>query len=149
MKKIFLYVFLVLILNTNAYSIVSESYLKPIFKNCLNDAKKNNDDNNESWKFCKCYTNAFNEKFDNQELINFMMKKDEVKTQFIQNEILPMCLGREIVETNTLKLKSLNACRKCNLQGANLSGADLKNADLSGATLCNTITPWGTDNSGC
>ena len=85
----------------------------------------------------------------------------------------------DIVETNTLKLKALNACERCNLQGANLGDADLrysnlrgadlsganlmkanlKNADLSGAslsnayldgaTLCNTITPWGTDNSGC
>ena len=113
-----------------------------------------------------------------------------------------------IVETNTLKLKSLNECGGCNLQGANLSGADLggaelwaanlrganlsganllgaflnadlreadlteanlKIADLSGAnlsganlrganlknailnraTLCNTITPWGTDDSRC
>ena len=68
------------------------------------------------------------------------------------------------VATNILKLKSLNACERCNLQeadlsganldradlsGANLSGADLKGADLSGATLCNTIMPWGTDNSGC
>ena len=65
----------------------------------------------------------------------------------------------DIVETNTLKLKTLNACESCNLQvanlhganlsGANLSEANLKNVDLSGATLCNTITPWGTDNSGC
>ena len=63
------------------------------------------------------------------------------------------------VETNTLKLKALNACEGCNLQGAdlseanlsgaNLSGAILKNVDLSEVTLCNTITPWGTDNSGC
>ena len=78
------------------------------------------------------------------------------------------------VATNILKLKSLNACERCNLQeadlsganldradlseanlsGANLSGADLReadlrDADLRGATLCNTIMPWGTDNSGC
>ena len=55
----------------------------------------------------------------------------------------------DIVETNTLKLKALNACERCNLQGANLSGENLTEANLSGATLCNTITPWGTDNSGC
>ena len=75
----------------------------------------------------------------------------------------------DIVETNTLKLKALNACERCNLQGAilsetNLNGANLSHVylneanlmfanlsdvDLSGATLCNTITPWGTDNSGC
>ena len=60
----------------------------------------------------------------------------------------------DIVETNTLKLKTLNACESCNLQvanlsGANLSEANLKNVDLSGTTLCNTITPWGTDYSGC
>ena len=63
------------------------------------------------------------------------------------------------VETNILKLKTLNACKGCNLQGANLkkanlSGtnlyvADLMKANLSGATLCNTITPWGIDNSRC
>ena len=58
------------------------------------------------------------------------------------------------VETNTLKLKSLNACEGCNLQGAKLNGQDLVGANLARAnlsetTLCNTITPWGTDNSGC
>ena len=75
----------------------------------------------------------------------------------------------DIVETNTLKLKALNACERCNLQGANLSDADLRyinlidadlsganlsgaslsNTHLDGATLCNTMTPWGKDNSGC
>ena len=83
------------------------------------------------------------------------------------------------VATNILKLKSLNACESCDLVGAdlkganlggadltdanltdahlreanltdaNLSGADLRGALLDKATLCNTITPWGTDNSGC
>ena len=58
------------------------------------------------------------------------------------------------VETNTLKLKALNACEGCNLQGAKLNGQDLVGANLARAnlsetTLCNTITPWGTDNSGC
>ncbi len=83
------------------------------------------------------------------------------------------------VATNTLKLKSLNVCERCNLQGAdlrkanlyeanlrganlkdanlhraNLSGADLReadlrDADLRGATLCNTIMPWGIENPGC
>ena len=112
------------------------------------------------------------------------------------------------VETNILKLESLNSCEDCNLSGAdlrdeylyganlqgadlsganlegtdlsfanlsgadlrranlfadlkeaNLSGADLSGADLSNAILdnakikdakfCNTITPWGVDNSGC
>ena len=85
----------------------------------------------------------------------------------------------DIVETNTLKLKALNACERCNLQGAilsraklqeadlsganlsranlseaflenaDLSGANLSDADLRGATLCNTMTPWSKDNSGC
>ena len=83
------------------------------------------------------------------------------------------------VDTNILKLKASESCEGCNLNGANLSwanlswanlsgadlsgadlsganlseadlsGANLKEANLSGATLCNTITPWGTDNSGC
>jgi uncharacterized protein YjbI with pentapeptide repeats len=63
------------------------------------------------------------------------------------------------VETNILKLKSLNACKGCSFigidfggadfWGADLSGADLKNANISGVTLCNTETPWGVDDSGC
>jgi uncharacterized protein YjbI with pentapeptide repeats len=36
----------------------------------------------------------------------------------------------DIVETNTLKLKTLNACESCNLQVADLSGADLSGANL-------------------
>ena len=65
----------------------------------------------------------------------------------------------ETVETNILKLKTLNACESCNLQGANLYRAILSSADLSGADirganfryaiLCNTVTPLGIDNSGC
>ncbi|MEO2043183.1 MAG: pentapeptide repeat-containing protein [Nitrospinaceae bacterium] len=48
---------------------------------------------------------------------------------------------------------------KANLVGVDFSGADLTRANLTGAnltgakidkaTLCNTITPWGRDNSGC
>ena len=48
------------------------------------------------------------------------------------------------VSTNILKLKSLNACERCNLQEA-----DLREANLSGAILCNTIMPWGIENPGC
>jgi len=36
-----------------------------------------------------------------------------------------------------------------NLAGANLTGANLTGAKIEKATLCNTITPWGKDNSGC
>ena len=53
------------------------------------------------------------------------------------------------VDTNILKLKVLNACVGCDLNGANLMGANLEGADLNRATLCNTETPWGIDDSGC
>lgn len=66
-------------------------------------------------------------------------------------------------ETDLLKLKSLNACKSCdlsdanlenaNLTGANFSGADLsgtdlttsklKNAKLDGVIYCHTMMPWG------
>ena len=63
------------------------------------------------------------------------------------------------VETNVLKLQSLNSCSYCNLSGANIGSADLRKADLSeaklsnadiwGAKFCKTITPWGIDDTGC
>ena len=78
-------------------------------------------------------------------------------------------------DTMVKRLKTLNACLGCdltgadlaevhleyvNLKGANLAGADLIKADLTGVNLkdaysitgakfCNTMTPWGLDNSGC
>ena len=78
-------------------------------------------------------------------------------------------------DTMVKRLKALNACLGCdltgadlaevhleyvNLKGANLAGADLIRADLTGVNLkdaysitgakfCNTMTPWGLDNSGC
>ena len=76
----------------------------------------------------------------------------------------------DIVETNILKLKSINACESCNLQGAdlreeflpeanlskanlsgaNLSKADLSKADLSEAKLCDTKkSSISIDDSGC
>ena len=55
----------------------------------------------------------------------------------------------ESAETNTLRLKSLNKCWGCNLVGADLSGAGLRGADFDQSTLCNTIMPWGIENSGC
>ena len=35
------------------------------------------------------------------------------------------------------------------LNGANLSGAKLSYTDLSVVKLCNTLMPWGIDDSGC
>ena len=78
-------------------------------------------------------------------------------------------------DTMVERLKTLNACLGCDLtgadlaevhleyvilKGANLAGTDLTRADLTGVNLkdaysitgakfCNTMTPWGLDNSGC
>ena len=73
-------------------------------------------------------------------------------------------------DTMVKRLKTLNACLGCdltgadlaevhleyvNLKGANLAGADLTGVNLkdaysiTGAKFCNTMTPWGIDNSGC
>ena len=73
-------------------------------------------------------------------------------------------------DTMVKRLKTLNACLGCdltgadlaevhleyvNLKGANFAGADLTGVNLkdaysiTGAKFCNTMTPWGIDNSGC
>ena len=73
-------------------------------------------------------------------------------------------------DTMVKRLKTLNTCLGCdltgadlaevhleyvNLKGANLAGADLTGVNLkdayyiTGAKFCNTMTPWGLDNSGC
>ena len=59
--------------------------------------------------------------------------------------------GVDLQEAN---LKGTNL-RNADLSGANFTGADLSTADVSrttkleGAIFCNTLTPWGHDDSGC
>jgi len=54
-------------------------------------------------------------------------------------------IGANLTQANLVKVDFSGA----DLTRANLTGADLTDAKLDKATLCNTITPWGLDNSGC
>jgi len=75
-----------LLLSGNAYAKIDDSYQQQIYYGCINDAKKNNDYNSDSKKFCKCYANQFNKRFDNEQLIKFLSKSDQAKAQIIQNK---------------------------------------------------------------
>ncbi len=74
---------------------------------------------------------------------NYVYEFNYAKNNFITYQIKPTrkaafsCGTKDPtnVKINTLKLKSLNGCERCNLQGANLNGAILKAANLSGADL--------------
>ena len=76
---------------SSAYSKIDKSYVKQIYEGCISDAKQNNDYNSDSKKFCKCYANQFNKRFNNEQLIEFLSKSDQAKAQIIQNEISPPC----------------------------------------------------------
>ena len=58
--------------------------------------------------------------------------------------------GANLIEAD-LSLSSLKGVNfsQANLTNANLRGAELSNAILDGAFLCNTLMPWGVDNSSC
>ena len=49
---------------------------------------------------------------------------------------------------SSLHLNGVNFSQ-ANLTNANLRGAELSDAILDGAFLCNTLMPWGIDNSSC
>jgi len=74
-----------------------------------------------------------------------------IKTD-LSNAILSYAQMRK---ANLLGANLLDAdLRMADLRGANLTEADLSTANLShanmeGAIFCNTLTPWGEDNSGC
>jgi len=91
MKKLLGIIVLGLLLSGNAYAKIDKSYVKQIYEGCISDAKQNNDYNSDSKKFCKCYANEFNKRFDNEQLIKFLSKSDQAKAQIIQNEISPPC----------------------------------------------------------
>ena len=112
MKKILGIVVLGLLLSGNAFAKIDSSYEKQIYEGCINDAKQNNDYNSASKKFCKCYANQFDKKFNNEQLINFLSKSDQVKAQIVQNEIAPPCYPNASNVSNSskkiIKLKDCN-----------------------------------------
>ena len=93
-----------ILFTSSAYSKIDRSYVKQIYEGCITDAKQNNDYNSDSKKFCKCYANEYNKKFNNTELIEFMNKSDQAKAQIIQNEISPPCypVSKEKKKSNLL-----------------------------------------------
>ena len=91
MKKLLTIFILSILFTSNAYAKIDKSYVKQIYEGCISDAKQNNDYNSDSKKFCKCYANEFNKRFNNAGLIEFMNKSDQAKAQIIQNEISPPC----------------------------------------------------------
>ena len=54
-------------------------------------------------------------------------------------------IGANLTKANLVDVDFSGA----DLTRANLTGANLTGAKIDKATLCNTITPWGRDNSGC
>ena len=112
MKKLLGIVGLSLLLTGNAFAKIDNSYKKQIYEGCINDAKRNNDFNSASKKFCKCYANQFDKRFNNEQLINFLSKSDQVKAQIVQNEIAPPCYPKASNVSNSnkkiIKLKDCN-----------------------------------------
>jgi len=91
-KKLFSTILVLgLILVGNAYAKIDKSYVNQIYDGCISDSKQNNDYNSDSKKFCKCYANEFNKKFDNAGLMEFMNKSGKFKALLIQKEIAPPC----------------------------------------------------------
>ena len=75
-------------LSTNVFAKIDSSYEKQIYEGCINDAKRNNDFNSASKKFCKCYANQFNKKFNNEQLVKFLNKSQQEQAKIINNEMI-------------------------------------------------------------
>ena len=91
MKKIVILTFLTFIFSSNAFAKIDDSYKQQIYYGCINDAKQNNDFNSASRKFCKCYANQFDKKFNNEQLVKFLNKSQQEQAQIVQNIISPPC----------------------------------------------------------
>jgi len=109
--KRFLTIFILSILFTsNAYAKIDKSYVKQIYEGCISDAKQNNDYNSNSKKFCKCYANQFNIKFNNDQLIEFLSKSDQAKAQIVETQLAPPCYSASSNSTSSGKLITLKDC---------------------------------------
>ena len=111
MKKLFSTILVLgLILVGNAYAKIDKSYVKQIYEGCISDAKQNNDYNSNSKKFCKCYANQFNIKFNNDQLIEFLSKSDQAKAQIVETQLAPPCYSASSNSTSSGKLITLKDC---------------------------------------
>ena len=99
-----------LLLSGNAYAEIDRSYVKQIYEGCISDAKQNNDYNSNSKKFCKCYANQFNIKFNNDQLIEFLSKSDQAKAQIVETQLAPPCYSASSNSTSSGKLITLKDC---------------------------------------
>ena len=91
MIRIILIIIFSIVLSTNVFAKIDSSYEKQIYEGCINDAKRNNDFNSASKKFCKCYANQFNKKFNNEQLVKFLNKSQQEQAKIINNEISSPC----------------------------------------------------------
>jgi hypothetical protein len=73
------------------FAKIDSSYERQIYEGCINDAKLNNDYNSASKKFCKCYANQFDKKFNNEQLLKFLNKSQQEQAKIVNNEISPSC----------------------------------------------------------
>ena len=91
MKKIFAILLLTLLIGGNASAKIDHSYLREIREGCINEAKRNNDDDTAARKFCRCYANQFDKKFNNKQLLKFLNKSQQEQAKIVNNEISPPC----------------------------------------------------------
>ena len=111
--KRFLTIFILSILFTSsAYAKIDKSYVKQIYEGCINDAKQNNDYNSDSKKFCKCYANQFNIKFNNDQLIEFLSKSDQAKAQIVETQLAPPCYPASNTASSSSKIIKLKNCKR-------------------------------------
>ena len=111
MKKLLSILVLGLLLSGNAYAKIDKSYVKQIYEGCISDAKQNNDYNSDSKKFCKCYANQFNIKFNNDQLIEFLSKSDQEKAQIVGTQLAPPCYPASNTASSS-KIIKLKNCKR-------------------------------------
>ena len=114
MKKIIILTFLTFIFSSNTFAKIDDSYKQQIYYGCINDAKRNNDFNSASKKFCKCYANQFDKKFNNEQLVKFLNKSQQEQAKIVNNEIAPPCYPKSKKKnknsTNSSKIITLKKC---------------------------------------
>ena len=110
MKKLLGIIVLSLLMSGNVFAKIDKSYVKQIYEGCISDAKQNNDYNSNSKKFCKCYANQFNIKFNNDQLIEFLSKSDQEKAQIVGTQLAPPCYSASSNSTSSGKLITLKDC---------------------------------------
>ena len=92
MKKLLITIFTLLIITNLAHAKLSEAFWTEVFNGCY----LNSDKTKAHKLYCACYTDKFDAKFSDEELIDFLNTAGELSDNYLVKRYSRECIDKHI-----------------------------------------------------